>query len=58
MNAHLVVDGNADDGRVVAASDRIDVLARRQEFEAGDEGRMRFLDALQFLKFTKLGFKS
>ena len=50
MNANLVVDADADDGGVVAAADGVDVVARRQELEAGDERRVSFLDPLQFLR--------
>ena len=53
VDADLVVDGDADDGRVVAASDGIDVLARGQKFEAGDECGVSLLDPLQFLEQTK-----
>ena len=53
MDADLVVDGDADDGRVVAASDGVDVLARGQKFEAGDECGVSLLDPLQFLEQTK-----
>ena len=56
MNANLVVDADADDGGVVAAADGVDVVARRQELEAGDERRVSFLDPLQFLR-KKIGFK-
>ena len=58
VNADLVVDRDADDGGVVAASDRIDVLAGGQELQAGDERGVSLLDALQFLLNTKQIFTS
>ena len=57
MNANLVVDADADDGGVVAAADGVDVVARRQELEAGDERRVSFLDPLQFLRKKNFGVK-